>query len=122
VQRLSELAQLYGVPLERLLPQSPGRREDRPQRGRGREEAPAGIAGTLPEKVVIDLVALERHTDPELETIRRYVDAIKLRRGDFNGRVLSVRSADVWACAAMSNLQVEDFVHELDRLEILQRV
>jgi len=110
-QRLSELAQLYGVPLERLLPETPSRRDDEADATR----RPAG-----PDKVVIDLVALEGRSEPELETIRHYLDAIKLRRGDFNGRVLTVRNSDVWAWAAMSAVEPGDFIRTLDGLELLK--
>src|SRR4051794_21358834 len=112
VQRLSELAHLYGVPVERLLPESPD--EDGPEGSRrsGRE-APA-------EKVVIDLTALERQSDPAFGPVRRYIDTIKLRRGDFNGRVLSVRTSDVWAMAAMATVDPDTFVQRLERLEVLR--
>src|SRR6266542_5301231 len=97
VQRLSELAQLYGVPVERFLPESPARQSPREP---WRSESDSPIA----EKVVIDLVALEQRTEPEVGALRQYIDTIKLRRGDFNGRVLSVRSTDVWAMAAMATV------------------
>ena len=121
VQRLSELAQLYGVPLERLLPETSdpqGRRGWRPSEDDGPSRE---VEGRRSEKVVIDLVVLEERTEPELETIRRYVDAIKLTRGDFNGRMLSVRQSDVWAWSAMSAVDTESFVERLDRLEILRQ-
>src|SRR6266550_3019810 len=112
VQRLSELAQLYGVPVERFLPESPIR-----QNGRG----PWPSLGESPkEKVVIDLAALERQTQPEFGPVRRYIDTIKLQRGDFNGRVLSVRNSDVWAMAAMATVDPPTFVHTLERLNVLR--
>jgi len=111
VQRLSELARLYGVPVERVLPESPMRAgsDDRHSAGDG-----------TPEKVVLDLAALERQTDPTFASVRRYIDTIKLRRGDFNGRVLSVRSSDVWAMAAMATVDPDTFVHTLERLEVIR--
>ena len=72
------------------------------------------------EKVVIDLAALERQTQPEFGPVRRYIDTIKLQRGDFNGRVLSVRSSDVWAMAAMATVDPGTFVHTLERLNVLK--
>src|SRR3954454_5492827 len=112
VQRLSELAQLYGVPVERFLPESPVRQDER-----GPWLSPAESAK---EKVVIDLAALEHQTEPEFGPVRRYIDTIKLRRGDFNGRVLSVRSTDVWAMAAMTTVDPGTFVHTLERLHVLK--
>lgn len=111
VQRLSELARLYGVPVERVLPESPMRRGDRD--GSHTADAP-------PEKVVIDLAALERQTDPTFGPVRRYIDTIKLRRGDFNGRVLSVRTSDVWAMAAIATVDPDTFVHTLEHLEVIR--
>ncbi len=112
VQRLSELAQLYGVPVERFLPDSPMRNNDRsPWRS---------PADSPKEKVVIDLGALEHQSEPAFGPVRRYIDTIKLRRGDFNGRVLSVRSSDVWAMAAMATVDPGTFVHTLERLQILK--
>ncbi|MBV8161922.1 MAG: helix-turn-helix domain-containing protein [Acidimicrobiia bacterium] len=112
VRRLSDLARLYGVPLERILPDSPVRHG-----GQGPRHA-ASEAG--PEKVVIDLVALERQSEPPFGPVRRYIDAIKLRRGDFNGRVLSVRASDVWAMAAMAAVDPDTFISTLERLEVLR--
>src|SRR5438270_10338665 len=65
VQRLSELAHLYGVPVERFLPETAGEDDQGPRRS-GRE-APAA-------KVVIDLAALERQSDPAFGPVRRYID------------------------------------------------
>ena len=110
VQRLSELAQLYGVPVERLLPDSSIRENERD-----------GWATPAPkDKVVIDLAALDRQADPEFDALRRYIDTIKLQRGDFNGRVLSVRPSDVWAMAAMATLDPPTLVHTLERLKVLK--
>jgi transcriptional regulator with XRE-family HTH domain len=111
VQRLSELAQLYGVPVERFLPDSPMRDGER---------GPQPAAEAPGDKVVIDLAALERQTQPEFDPVRRYIDTIKLKRGDFNGRVLSVRASDVWAMAAMATVDPDSFVHTLGRLNILK--
>jgi hypothetical protein len=70
--------------------------------------------------VVIDLAALENQKQPEFGPVRRYIDTIKLKRGDFNGRVLSVRTSDVWAMAAMTTVDPGTFVHTLDRLHVLK--
>ena len=40
------------------------------------------------------LAALEA---PEKEVIRRYVNAIQIQRGDFNGKVITIRREDVSA-------------------------
>ncbi len=108
VRRLSELADLYGVPLDRVLP------------GRGSFATSDRNGEHPPDKVVIDLVALERRREPELESIRYYLDAIKLQRGDFNGRVLTVRATDVWAMAAMCTTDSAELIGLLDRVHVLR--
>src|SRR5947209_7587119 len=65
VRRLAELAELYGVPLDRVLP----------ERGPS-SEALADDEHRRPEKLVIDLIALEQHAEPELEPIRHYLGDI----------------------------------------------
>ena len=71
--------------------------------------------------VVVDLAALEKATDQQLAGVRRYLGAVKLQRGDFNGRMLSIRSADVWAMAAMCSLPPAGLTRRLDHLGLLVR-
>ncbi|MBI2708168.1 MAG: transcriptional regulator [Actinobacteria bacterium] len=74
--RLKELADFYRVPVSVLLGESePG-------------EAPIDRS-----KVVLDLAALDR-VDPA-EPIQRFVRSIIEARGDYNGRVLSLRHDDL---------------------------
>ena len=88
--RLQRLAAFYGVPVEQLLPRD--------------ESAPAGSA---PGKLAIDLVALGRRTGESFEMLARFLTMIQVRRGDFNGKVLTVRADDVRAIAAMLDVPVE---------------
>src|SRR5438270_13373844 len=62
VHRLSELAQLYGVPAERLLPEVESK--DAPAPWHSSTEALAGQEPGPPKKVVIDLAALEHRSEP----------------------------------------------------------
>ena len=82
--RLRELAEFYGVPMSVLL-----------------GEEVTLISGPQ-AKLVLDLEAL-RHT-PDAQGVVRYVDTIILERGDFNGRVLSVRHDDVRALCAILHM------------------
>jgi transcriptional regulator with XRE-family HTH domain len=88
ITRLERLAGFYRVHVAELLPSPERRGED--------EEAEAG------GPVVIDLVALESRSEEE-PILRRYVNSIRSRRGDFNGRVLTVRSADLDTIAAVTD-------------------
>jgi transcriptional regulator with XRE-family HTH domain len=90
--RLRELADFYAVPMGVLLGE-----ED------GQSRAP-GVA----VKVVLDLEALG-HV-PEAEPVVRYLRTIILERGDFNGRVLSIRHDDIRAlCAILHSSDAELF-------------
>lgn len=86
VLRLQRLANLYGVPVDQLLPRGTGHLSDS-------RHAAGGDTGP----VTVDLTRLERLEAPERDILRRYVGMIQLQRGDFNGRVLTIRDEDVRA-------------------------
>lgn len=90
VLRLQRLANLYGVPVDQLLPR------EGLVNGDG---ARNGTTGAGPEQatVTIDLARLDALEAPERDVLRRYVNMIQLQRGDFNGRVITIRSEDVRA-------------------------
>ena len=90
--RLRELAEFYGVPMGVLLGETEG--------------DPA--TATRPSKVMLDLSALG--ATEEAAPMLRYLRTIILERGDFNGRVLSVRRDDVRAlCAIIQTTEQELF-------------
>ena len=90
--RLRELAEFYGVPMGVLLGEADG--------------DPAAAA--RPAKVMLDLSALG--ATEEAAPMLRYLRTIILERGDFNGRVLSVRRDDVRAlCAIIQTTEQELF-------------
>lgn len=93
ITRLQRLATFYRVPVSELLPA-----EDRAMA--------AGLSDRGPE-LVIDLVALERERELE-PAVRRYASAIQARRGDYNGRVLTVRHADLELLAAVLDASPEE--------------
>jgi len=80
--RLRELADFYDVPMAMLLGE-PDAAEQIPSQG----------------KLVIDLEALRRA--PGAAPVLRYLQTIIVERGDFNGRMLSVRRDDVRALCAI---------------------
>lgn len=82
VHKLADLAAFYGVPVEQLLPGT-------------RETAPAGA----PPRIVIDLVRLANVDVAAVAPLRRYVAAIQALRGDYNGKVLTLRHDDLRSLA-----------------------
>lgn len=90
--RLEQLAEFYGVPLTELLPDPIGRTAPERQTG-----TPEGS-----EHVVLDLTRVRDVADDSPEpfvAIRRFARSIEIRRGDFNGEVLTIRDGDLTAVA-----------------------
>ena len=92
--RLRELADFYGVPMSLLLGES-----DR------------SVVPDAPGRVVLDLTALEE--EPDAGAVQRYAQAILMERGDWNGRVLSIRRDDVRALCAVLQIPEETLVERL---------
>ncbi|MFN2615286.1 MAG: transcriptional regulator [Actinomycetota bacterium] len=105
VPRLQRLAQFYGVPADRLLPQP----EDRVIT-LDTDTTPGPI------RITVDLEAINRTDAPEAAIIGRFVQMIQVAREDFNGRVMSIRADDVRALAAVlatSSEQLGELLSEL---------
>jgi transcriptional regulator with XRE-family HTH domain len=107
VPRLQRLAIFYGVPVDQLLPRlSDG-------------EIVLDQAATVPtpgEGVRIDLMKLKEAAAPEVEVLSRYLNMIQMARGDFNGKVLTVRDVDIRALAAVFDLSTDALTARLDDL------
>jgi transcriptional regulator with XRE-family HTH domain len=86
VQRLHELADFYGVPVSELLPE-------------GETTSPA--AGEAPARLIIDLERLTSVPAPQAAPLARYAATIQSQRGDYNGRVLSIRQEDLRSLAVI---------------------
>jgi transcriptional regulator with XRE-family HTH domain len=82
--RLRDLAGFYDVPMGVLLG----------------EEDLAG-PGKAHGRLVLDLVALQSVADADAESVLRYLRSIILERGDYNGRVLSIRRDDLRAICSL---------------------
>ena len=108
VPRLQRLGEFYGVPVDRLLPQS----EDRVVsiNGHARESSDGGVR--------IDLQRLHDTQAPEMPILGRYVTMIQMARGDFNGKILTVRNDDVRTLAAVLEMTPESFEHRLDEIGV----
>ena len=99
--RLHRLAAFFRVPVSELLPEV------------SRIDTAATPSRDAPaDRVVIDLVALEQRSADE-PVLVRYVDAITTRRGDFNGRVLTVRAADLDTLAAVMDTRPDQLRRRL---------
>jgi transcriptional regulator with XRE-family HTH domain len=107
VSRLQRLARVYGVPIELLLPVT--------------NHEPGVIAVTAGEPapgdgVCVDLQALRCRQEPEAQALRRHLARIRRWRGDFNGRVLTIRRDDLRALAAALGHSPESLTRRLDAL------
>ena len=108
--RLKRLAALYVVPVGQLLPfdeSAPG-------------VDPDSVA-SRPQKLAIDLVRLGELKTPAAKMLHRFFTMIQVQRGDFNGKVLTVRAHDVRAIAAMLDVPLEDVTARLDHLGLIFR-
>ena len=85
VQKLAELADFYGVPIRELLPGSAG----------------AAAASQPPPRLVLDLEALAGLEDSDSAPLSRYAATIQAQRGDYNGKVLSIRQDDMRTLAVI---------------------
>lgn len=94
--RLHELADFYDVPVSVLM---------------GQQEAPAAEADR-PRKLVLDLEALNQV--PEAGAVQRFARSIILERGDFNGRVLSIRRDDLRAICALLQVGTTEAIEQLE--------
>lgn len=99
--RLRELAEFYSVPMATLLGEIDMRDE----------------SGRITTKVVLDLGRLEMLE--EAAPLVRYARSIVLERGDWNGRMLSIRRDDVRALGSMLHLDEAALVDQLDRWGVL---
>ncbi|SHG66643.1 transcriptional regulator, XRE family [Jatrophihabitans endophyticus] len=107
VQRLSELADFYGVPVSDLLPP-----EDSPF-GNG------GSAGTPLSRIVLNLDKVTSLQDPHADILRRFVASIQRQRGDLGARSFPVRHEDLRTLALMYDTTIEALTERLVRWQVL---
>ena len=105
--KLAGLARFYGIPLHELLPPV--------------NDVPTDLVESAPaeDPLVLDLVQLKRSDAPGLAPILRFTEAIKQRRGDYNGRMLSLRSDDLDTLAIAMGVKREVLCEHLERRQIL---
>ena len=103
--RLRRLADFYDVPIEQLLPKE--------------VELADGRSASTSSKLAIDLVKLATIDGPGFATLSRYLSMIQVQRGDFNGKVLTVRADDVRAIAVMLDVAIDDVRAYLEEIGVL---
>jgi transcriptional regulator with XRE-family HTH domain len=106
VQRLSELAEFYGVPVGDLLPP---------------EEAatPAERGGTPLSRIVLNLDRVTDLSEGQSDILRRFANSIQRQRGEVGARTLSVRYEDLRTLALMYDTSIENLTERLVRWQVL---
>ena len=99
VARLSELASFYAVPVSEILPG-----DDTPM-------APGQVEGR--RRVVLDLEGLDKVPEADRDPLARFTHAIQIQRGDYNGRVLTIREDDLMALALLYQTSADELSKRL---------
>jgi transcriptional regulator with XRE-family HTH domain len=99
VPRLQRLARLYRVPVAELI-------------SHGERTAPS----PTDRPMTIDLVALRQLEGSHAVLLSRYLRAIEVERGDYNGRVLTIRRSDAIAMASILQCLPHHVPARLDHL------
>lgn len=100
VGKLSELAEFYGVPVSEILPSDSG------------STSPGQVDSR--RKVILDLEGLDKVPEVDRDPISRFTTAIQIQRGDFNGRVLTIREDDLMALALLYQTSSDELARRLD--------
>lgn len=104
VAKLAELAHFYGVPVGQLLPDAQARQRET----------------QAVRKVVVDLEAMARVPAEVVAPLARFVASIQAKRGDYNGRVLTIRADDLTTLSLLFDQPVSDVVDRLTTWGIIQ--
>lgn len=107
VPRLQRLANFYAVPVDQLLPRTVDA-----------EDAPASTTGADVERIIIDLERLELVDSPEKPVIKRYLNLVQMQRGDYNGKILTIRKEDLRAMASVLDVPIDVLSTRLDGMGI----
>lgn len=122
VPRLQRLARFYRVPVDQLLPG-----DDGPDFGPRPGDADLVIdlnqvrpsVRSDERSVKIDLASMEGLEGTDAEMLARYLRMIQVQRGDFNGKVLTVRKDDLRAIACILDVTPDLAIDRLDGLGVM---
>ena len=112
VPRLQRLARFYAVPVDQLLP----RDDDAAGEVIDLEAGTVTARAIDDSKVTIDLGRLADMGSPDAQLLTRYLGYIQVQRGDFNGRMLTVRRDDLRAIACLLDVNPDVARGKLDEL------
>jgi len=98
VAKLSELARFYGVPMSEILPPSP----------EGTAAAPAPR-----RRLILHLDRFDSLSSERREPLVRFSAAIQVQRGDFNGRVLTIREDDLMSLSLLCETNEPELTRRL---------
>jgi transcriptional regulator with XRE-family HTH domain len=110
VNRLQRLAIFYEVRVDGLLPRigrAPG--------------SPAGAMTPPDEELCIDLQTLGHREEPEARTLESFVALLQVQRGDFAGKMLTIRREDIRVLAAVLDHSPEELLARLSALGLRRR-
>jgi transcriptional regulator with XRE-family HTH domain len=116
VPRLQRLARFYRVPVDQMLPHDD-------ELGLPSANGNAPVVD-LTERVrrrpvTLDLQAIEQMGGHEGEMLKRYLGIIQWQRGDYNGRMLTIRRDDLRTVACILDCHLEQVPARLDSLRLL---
>ena len=64
--------------------------------------------------MILDLEQLERIPERDREPLARFAGAIQVQRGDFNGRVLTIREEDLMSLALVYQTTANELSRRLE--------
>lgn len=106
VQKLSDLAAFYGVPMSELVPGAAQYRA-------AREQVP---------RLVLDLERLQHLELEEAAPLTRFVSTVQAQRGDYNGKVLSIRQDDMRTLAVIYGEPPSQLAERLTEWGVLRTI